>query len=174
MKARYEAALFALICLGLSHAATAGLIVSNGQEWEVRGTLDTHAGHTIQAATDDGWTWATSADWDTSGLNARVVADPDWSALMGDLDGLSVTPNAFLADLITGAVGAEHRVLFTFTSAELPAGNFLGTSEARYEELVPLYRMSLRREPVPEPATATLVGLALIAMGWTRRRRDIC
>jgi hypothetical protein len=96
-KKTFPLTLMGLLCVVAGQTATAGYIL-DGKEWEVRGTLASWTNHqTTQVPADTDWTWATKDDWDASGLEATALTDPDWSALMGALDGDSVQASAYLA-----------------------------------------------------------------------------
>jgi len=160
----------ATLLLGLMAAqtASAGLILSNGQEWEVRGRLGDWLEQSNQAALDTGWTWATEAEWLATGLDGQVLTDPAWSALMGEFDGQALQPNGWFADplILNGLIG-QVLVSTAGSTADATGGTLCCTVGLNADTLS--YRIAYRAAQVAEPATLALSALALIAAGWSRR-----
>ena len=160
----------ALLCAASAQIATAGYIV-NGKEWEVRGTPAIWTDHqTTQAPADTGWTWATYDDWTASGLENIELVDPDWSALMGGLDGDAVFAAAWLATTFV----QNNEDLAYYLVPSLAADDTHGRMNvsANQRDLFDRYRMSYRNVNVPVPPTLPLIGLSLVLMGWSRRKRN--
>jgi len=159
-----------LLWLMAAQTALAGLILPNGQEWELRGRLGDWMEQSNQAALDTGWTWATEAQWLATGLDGQLLTDPDWSAIMGDLDGQNLQAAGWFADPLTlnGQIG---RILVSTggDSTSTTSGTLGFTTGINAEALS--YRMSFRQAQVPAPASIMLAGLGLVAVGWFRRRR---
>jgi hypothetical protein len=148
----------------VSQSAVAGLIL-DGKEWEVRGSLGTWSEQETAAASDTGWTWASEADWLATGLNGFQLFDPDWSLLLGALDGSFDFPDAWLSDAPSNRLG---RGLYSRTAN--------GTDSAGSFEVInaatgaAAHRMSYRVAAVPAPAPLALLAVPLLMMGWMRRR----
>lgn len=83
------AVFFILLLLTVWSGFSVAGVVRNGYEWELRGTLMNFSGHQAEHATDSGWTWATSSHWLSSGLNLKILSDPEWSKFIGPCDGLA-------------------------------------------------------------------------------------
>ncbi len=174
MKTHRIAAAAALLWLMVAQTAWAGLILPNGQEWELRGRLGGWLEQSNQAALDVGWTWALEAEWLATGLDGQLLTDPAWSSLMGDLDGQNLQSAGWFADplVLNGQIG---RIVISNSgdSTSSTSGTLCCSLGLNAQALS--YRVSYRAAQVAEPATFALSALGLIALGWFRRpvRRKI-
>ncbi|QIB66507.1 hypothetical protein [Kineobactrum salinum] len=168
MKMHKIAAVAVLLWFMVAQTARAGLILPNGQEWELRGRLGGWLEQSNQAALDVGWTWAVEAEWLATGLDGQLLTDPAWSALMGDLDGQDLQAAGWFADplVLNGQIG---RIVISNSgdSTSTTSGTLCCSLGLNAEALS--YRVSYRAAQIAEPATILLSALGLLTLGWFRR-----
>jgi len=160
-----------MLFFAVAQSTQAGLIIED-KEWEVRGASIRHEFHVLDAAMDMGWIWASAEDVIAAEIVGTTYFDPDWSRLMGALDGLAIIPDAWLSDPIVPPdlpfiPAGSGRLTRASNQANHSQGRYFGTT-TNFTEL-PAYRLSYR--PVSVPATVSLFGVSLALMGWSRRQR---
>ena len=161
--------LIALFFLFAPLVASAGLILDDGKEWEVRGLRGTWSDHTAWAAADTGWTWATESEWLATGLDNVTLFDPDWSALIGVGDGVADNPDAYFAD--TPESTATGNIAKYALAADLGTATSGYLDAALIADQTNIYRLSYREAQVPSAPTLALVCLSLIMLAWFRSKR---
>jgi len=148
-----------LCILSAWHQVQAGIVTSDGREWELRGGSASYANQALLATFDTEWVWATQSDWLDSFQTSMISLDePDRSSFSGACD-ISIPyfcSGFFSDDLIGGNTALSLRPLDTGvmgnTAWELGELSFLNQS----------YRVSYRVSNVPIPAAAWLFATALL------------